>query len=156
MQCNCLAYDIYSSWSGGDQTRPHSSAETKIWNEQRTTATKYRRGTGPLCSCTCIAALLLAERQQHKGTAAFCFRTSVTTVRLLQHQHRCPHLLRTQYCWPSTTACGAACDSAPGHQQPSFTCLQRCPESIIGSRAKDLMPTTSSPPMPMVLLGTWC
>lgn len=63
MQCNCLAYDIYSSWSGGDQNRPHSlSAETKrsrMNNAQL--QQKYRCGAGLLCSCTCIAALLLAE-----------------------------------------------------------------------------------------------
>ena len=150
MQCNCLAYDIYSSWSGGDQNRSHSlSAETKrSGTNNAQLQQKYRRGAGPLCSCTCIAALLLAERQQHEGTAAFCFHTSITRVRLPQHQHCCPHLLRTQYRWPSTAACGAAWDSAPRHQQLSFTCLQRDPESIVCSRTQDSMP--------MVLLGTWC
>lgn len=48
---------------------------------------KYRRGGGPLCSCTCIAVLLLVEMQHHEGRAAF-FRASVTMVQLLQHQHR--------------------------------------------------------------------
>lgn len=69
MQGNCLAYDIYSSWSGGDQNRPHLLfAEKEIQNEQRTTVTEvemWHRFPQLLCPHGCPAQ----GRQQHKGTA---------------------------------------------------------------------------------------
>lgn len=139
MQCNCLAYDIYSSWRGGDQNRPYSvSAETKrsrMNNAQL--QQKYRRDAGPLCSCTCIAALLLAERQQHEGRAP-----SASTL-LSPRSNSCNVSTAGHIC------SGAAWDSTHRHQPLPFTHLQHGPESTIRSHAQDSMPVTLSPPVPM-------
>lgn len=130
-----LQYDIYSSWGGGDQNRPHY-LQRQIDPERTTHKCNTTTDVAPglLCSRTCVTA----AQQQREGTAAscLCLSTSALCGPAPAVPAACSYLGLSAAAW----ARSRAQDSTPWHRQ---LLVRHC--GTVRSPASAALPTTQHP-----------
>lgn len=144
-----MQYDIYSSWGGGDQNRPHY-LQRQIDPERTTHKCNTTTDVAPglLCSHTCVTA----AQQQREGAAAscLCLSSSALCGPAPAVPAACSYLGLSAAAW----ARSRAQDSTPWHWQLLVRHCGTVRSPASAALAHDSAPTASL--LPALLLGTWC